>query len=152
MAQRDPSAVILRLGPLIGEWSVKPDFPGGPPIEGEGRTSFEWMPGEQFVIQRWEAPDPAPSGIAVIWFDSGRGTLVQHYFDSRGVARLYEMSLEDGVWELRRHEADFSPLDFHQRFSGRLSEDGGTISGSWEISDDGSNWEHDFDLIYARLV
>jgi hypothetical protein len=150
MAAEDQSA-IRRLEPLIGDWSIKPDFPDAPPIEGEGRTSFEWMPGEQFVIQRWQAPDPAPSGIAVIGFDRGRGTLLQHYFDSRGVARLYEMNFQDGVWELRRQEPDFSPLDFHQRFRGRLSEDGRTISGRWEISGDGRSWEHDFDLVYTRL-
>jgi CBS domain-containing protein len=33
-----------------------------------------------------------------------------------------------------------------------LSEDGNTISGAWEKSDDGSTWEHDFDLTYTRVA
>ena len=67
---------------------------------------FEWMPGEQFLIERWDVPVPeAPDGLAVIGFDEGRGTLLQHYFDSRGVARVYEMTLDDGVWTLARDEA-----------------------------------------------
>ncbi len=81
-------------------------------------------------MQRWEVPDPAiPDGIAIIGFDPDRGTYLQHYFDSRGVARLYEMGFDDEVWTLRRESADFSPLDFAQRFMGRFSEDGRTITG-----------------------
>jgi hypothetical protein len=109
--------------------------------------------GKRFLIQRWEVPQPeAPDGIAIIGFDEGRGTFLQHYFDSRGVARLYEMSLENGVWKLWRSSEDFSPLNFSQRFTGTFSEDGLTIDGRWEISHDGSSWEHDFDLTYTKVT
>jgi hypothetical protein len=77
---------------------------------------------------------------------------VQHYFDSRGVARIYRMSFADGIWRLSRSSADFSPLDFWQRFTGTFSEDGARIEGRWEISDDGSSWTVDFDLIYTKLT
>src|SRR3712207_7056819 len=47
------------------------------------RTSFEWMSGGRFLLQRWEIPHPAaPDGLAVIGWDEGRGILLQHYFDS----------------------------------------------------------------------
>jgi hypothetical protein len=135
---------------FIGEWTMLFTFPGAPPVEG-GRMVFAWMAGEQFLIQRWEVPVPeAPDGLAVIGFDGGRGTFLQHYFDSRGIARVYVMSLEDGVWTLRREAPDFSPLDFAQRYTGTFSDDGTTIEGRWEIAHDGSTWEHDFDLTYAR--
>jgi hypothetical protein len=39
---------------------------------------------------------------------------------------------------------------FAQRFRGAFSADGATISGAWEKGDDGSSWEHDFDLVYRR--
>jgi hypothetical protein len=140
-----------RLERFIGEWTMLVTFPGVPPIEG-GRVVFEWMTGEQFLIQRWEVPVPeAPDGLAVIGFDGGRGTFLQHYFDSRGIARVYVMSLEDGVWTLRRETPDFSPLDFAQRYTGTFSDDGTTIVGRWEIAHDGSTWEHDFDLTYVRV-
>ena len=119
---------------------------------GVARTVFEWLTGQQFVVQRWEVPHPAaPDGIAIIGWDRGKGTYAQHYFDSRGVARLYEMSYADGVWKLWRTVADFSPLDFSQRYTGRFSDDGRTIRGSWESSSDGSRWEHDFELIYTKM-
>ena len=33
-----------------------------------------------------------------------------------------------------------------------FSADGGTISGRWETSQDGSTWEHDFDLTYRKVT
>jgi len=140
-----------QLGRFIGEWTMRITFPGAPPVEG-GRVVFEWMTGEKFLIQRWEVPVPeAPGGLAVIGFDAGRGTFLQHYFDSRGIARVYAMSLEDRVWTLQRETPDFSPLDFAQRYTGTFSDDDRTITGRWEIARDDSTWEHDFDLTYVRL-
>ena len=142
---------VERLGAFIGEWSIEAAFPGARPTGVRGRTVFEWMRGRQFVVQRWEVPRPdAPDGIAIIGFDEARETYLQHYFDSRGVARVYEMSFSNGVWKLWRNSADFSPLDFSQRFTGKFGDDGKTIAGRWETSSDGSSWQHDFDLTYTR--
>jgi hypothetical protein len=143
MEHHTEDAAMRRLEPFAGEWRL----PGG------GRTEFEWLPGGRFLVQCWEIPIPdVPDGIAIVGFDSSRGAYRQHYFDSRGVARLYEMTFDDGVWTLRREAADFSPLDFAQRFTGTFSDDGATIVGRWESSGDGSTWEHDFDLTYARVT
>jgi hypothetical protein len=140
-----------RLERFIGEWTMQVRFPGAPSVEG-GQVVFEWMTGERFLIQRWEVPVPeAPDGLAIIGFDAGRGTFLQHYFDSRGIARVYTMSLEDGVWTLWRDTADFSPLDFAQRYTGSFSDDGTKFVGRWEIAHDGYTWEHDFDLTYVRV-
>jgi hypothetical protein len=38
------------------------------------------------------------------------------------------------------------------RFTGTFSDDGDTIGGTWEKSFDGSNWEHDFNLTYRRVM
>jgi hypothetical protein len=156
MTEHLDSDPIKRLVPYIGEWRMQAVFPDTSSIEtaetqGVARTVFEWMAGRQFVVQRWEVPHPAaPNGIAIIGWDQGKGTYVQHYFDSRGVARLYEMSFADSVWKLWRTAADFSPLDFSQRYIGTFSDDGQTIRGSWESSSDGAYWEHDFELIYTK--
>lgn len=142
---------IEELEPFVGVWRMQTSFAAGADLP-RAETRFEWLEGGRFLIQRWfvEHPD-APDGIAIIGFDDERGTYLQHYFDSRGVARLYKMSFEDGVWRLWRDEPDFSPLDFSQRFTGRFEQTTNTIAGSWEISSDGSVWERDFDLTYERI-
>src|SRR5947207_4803278 len=117
------------LAPFVGEWNMRADFPNAPPTDVSARTVFEWLPGERFLVQRWEVPHPAaPDGIAIIGFDPARGCYLQHYFDSRGEARLYEMTFSDGIWKLSRQAPDFSPLDFSQRFTGTFGDDGRTIT------------------------
>ena len=152
MKEMSPTPEMAPLEPLVGEWSVEAVAPWAPPGDVRGRTVFEWMPGGAFLLQRWEVPiDEAPDGLALIGRDlQGSGGYLQHYFDSRGVARVYSMTFDDGVWTLSRAEADFSPLDFSQRFTGTLSDDGRTIRARWEICHHDSTWEHDFDLVYRR--
>ena len=44
-----------------------------PPADIGARAIFEWLPGERFLIQRWEVPMPeAPDGIAIIRPETGR--------------------------------------------------------------------------------
>ena len=145
-----------RLEPLIGEWSMAMVMPGEEtpdelPDVG-ARVTFEWMGEKAFVLQRWTVPIPeAPDGLAVIGWDEGRGTFIQHYFDQRGVARLYEMSFDSGLWKLERRKKDFSPFEFSQRFTGTVTDDGKRIEGTWEIAHDHKRWEKDFNLIYTRV-
>jgi hypothetical protein len=155
--QHADDPVIRRLTPFVGEWGMVAQFDDAPPADSGARVVFEWMAGQRFLLERWELPalDPRAmpaSGIAVIGADpESEGNFLQHYFDSRGVARIYKMSIGDGVWKLWRKSRDFSPLDFWQRYTGSFSDDGKTISGAWEICHDGTTWEHDFDLTYTKL-
>ena len=140
-AQQEAALGLEPLAALVGDWAL------GDPSSPVGRTSFSWLEGGFFLVQRWTVDIPeAPDGIAILGEDAAGGGLVQHYYDSRGIARVYGMSLDDGVWRLWRDGSDFS-----QRFTGRFSDDGTTISGAWEIAPDGSRWEHDFDLVYTRV-
>ncbi|HEV7615712.1 MAG TPA: hypothetical protein VGO36_05735 [Solirubrobacterales bacterium] len=135
------------LEPLVGEWSMEAVFAAAPPSDERGRTAFQWGPERAFLIQRWEVPmDGPPDGVAIIAVAEGGGELVQHYFDSRGVVRRYETSLEDRVWSLRKLSAGFA-----QRFRGELSPDGSVIDGAWEKGEEGSGWERDFGLVYRRV-
>ena len=144
------------LQPLIGEWSLAMVMPGesrpGALPDIGARATFEWMGDKAFVLQRWSVPIPeAPNGLAILGWDEGRQTFLQHYFDERGVARVYEMAFDGGVWRLERCRLDFSPFAFSQRFNGTLSADGSRIDGTWEIAEDHQTWKKDFDLIYRRV-
>jgi hypothetical protein len=56
------------------------------------------------------------------------------------------MSIGTGEWKLCREGEPFS-----QRFTATFSDDGNTITGRWEIAEDGTNYTTDFDLIYRRV-
>src|SRR4051794_11146782 len=97
-------AAMTRLEPLVGGWSIAVDFPGAPPPGDIGaRSTFEWILDRRFLLQRSEVPVPeAPNGHQIVGYDPSTGGYTQHYFDSRGIARLYAMTFEDGVWTLVR--------------------------------------------------
>ena len=144
---------LQHLEPFLGAWSMEAIGPNTPPTDVRGHVTFEWLPGGGSSSSAGRSPfRPRPTASPSSASIRDRGSYLQHYFDSRGVARVYEMGFTDGVWTLSRSEPDFSPLDFRQRWTGTFSPDGNTIAGRWEICHDGVTWEHDFDLRYERIT
>jgi hypothetical protein len=142
------NAALERLGTFMGEWNLEfTGFHADPSTIARGRSSFRWLEDGAFLLQHAEVPNSDfPSETAVIGPDEKAGTWCMLYFDSRGVSRIYHMTLSGGIWTLWRNFPGFS-----QRFLGTFSDDGNTITGRWEKSTDGSIWEHDFDLTYTRV-
>jgi hypothetical protein len=152
VTEQRPEA-LARLDVFVGEWVVEPRFAGEQPVAvPSARSRFEWALDGRFLLQRTEIPDSGvPDSLSIVGVDD-TGAYTQHYFDSRGVARLYAMTFEGGVWTLTREAPDFTPLSFQQRFAGTFGEDGNTIAGAWELNRDDAGWEHDFDLTYRRVT
>jgi hypothetical protein len=136
-----PNPALADLGILVGQWAVEsPQFP-----EGSGLATFRWLEEGAYLHWRSEVSDPAPTSTWIIGRNEPTEPCTALYHDTRGVSRVYRMSLDGGVWKVWRD----SP-GFWQRFIGTLSEDASTIRGGWESSKDGSTWEHDFDLVFHR--
>lgn len=148
-------AWLDRLAVLTGQWEMEATFeagyfsPDSPAITGRGaQTTFEWLDGRFFLTQRFTSEQPAaPSGIAIIGAGPEPGTFTQHYYDSRGVTRSYQMALDGRTWKLWREAPGF-----WQRYTGLIAGDGNTITGAWEGSADGQDWKHDFGLTYIKVA
>ena len=84
--------------------------------------------------------------MSVIGRDDSTDACCVLYSDERGVARIYQMTLERGEWKMWREETDFS-----QRMTGTFSDDGKTIRVRGLLSRDGSAWEQDLDVTYSRI-
>ena len=133
---------------LAGMWNVAIIFPADPSNVVRSHVSFEWLEGGAFLLMRLPVDTDAP--MKSLWL-MGRDDAVDAYtvlyFDTRGVSRVYQMSLARGEWKMWRDAPGFS-----QRYTGTLSQDRNIITARWEKSSDGSHWEHDFDLTYTRSV
>lgn len=148
---------LARLDVFVGEWVIEARFPSDYPAaanakeEGpQARSWFEWALERAVPGAAHRGSDPrAPDSLTIVSVDPETGAYIQHYYHSRGVARLYAMSLTGGLWTLTRESPDFTPLDFRQRFTGTFS-DGNIISGAWEKGLGGAGWEHDFALAYRQ--
>jgi hypothetical protein len=146
MEATNPS--LQALSALVGEWTTEATHPIYPSTVVHGRSTFEWLEGERFLIVRARSDHPDfPDSISII---GDTGGLRMHYFDSRGVARIYEMTMDGRVWTFSRTAPDFSPLNFKQRLTWRFSDDGQTIRGTSQICEDDKSWEDDLQITYRR--
>jgi hypothetical protein len=129
---------------LTGAWTTEGSHPllSGAPIRGE--ATFEWLDGERFLIMRSRYDHPEiPDAIAVMGVIEGQ--LSMQYFDSRGVHRVYSVSMTPDTWRFWRDDPGFS-----QRFTGTFSDDRATITGRGQLSRDGATWEDDLALTYRK--
>ncbi len=140
-----PTNSLKQFDVLVGEWNMVGKHPAFPSAA-QGRSSFEWLMEGALLVWHfdWEQPGP-PSALSVIGHDDTLETCSMLYADERGGARIYQMTLEGGVWKMWR-----DPPGFSQRMTGTFSEDGNTITVRGELSRDASHWEQDLNVTYTK--
>jgi hypothetical protein len=141
-------ATALAFEPFLGEWKTTGSHGMIPDVVLHGRASIDRIAPGGFLRVRSSIREDVgiPAGVELIGRDGDSGRTVMLHHDERGVNRIYDASLEDGVLKWWRDGADFS-----QRYTLTLSDDGRTMTGRGEISQDGSTWEQDLDLTYTRV-
>jgi hypothetical protein len=145
--QPTAEAALRQLDRLVGTWAIEATWPNGESWPGGGTVTFAWHSSGAHLVEVGTAELPeAPDNVSIIGCDGANGTYFQLYSDARGVCRIYEMSIDDREWKLWRTGAPFA-----QRYAGTFSEDGTTITGRWEIAEDGTDYVKDFDLVYRRV-
>ncbi len=140
------------LQPFVGEWTSEARHVLFPDVVVHGRTVFEWWGERTFLMQRSTADHPDfPDGISIIGTTRPDGGLAQHYFDTRGVHRVYDMTFDRGVWTLSRLAA--GPNDFDQRMRATFGADGSTIVAEFELRESGEDaMKHDLTVTYTRAM
>jgi hypothetical protein len=141
-----PTHSLKQFDILIGEWTTVGTHPQLPSTV-HGHSSFEWLREGALLVWHfnWEQGQGIPNAFSVIGHDDAVEPCSMLYTDERGVARIYQMSLVDGVWKMWRNSSDFS-----QRMTGTFSDDSNTINWQGEMSHDGSNWETDLSVTFTR--
>ncbi len=140
---------LQALDGFIGDWEMELSNAGflpDPSATVKGWVSFYWLENGAFLVMRMGDQPPHPyDAIWLISRDESTGEYQVLYYDARKVSRIYAMSFSEGLWKMWRE----SP-SFWQHYEGRVSQDGNTVTGYWEKSTDGIQWEHDFDVTYSR--
>jgi hypothetical protein len=139
---------------LLGAWMTEATHPYLPGAMILGSSEIEWLEGERFLIYRssYDHPD-IPDAISIIGDTAG---LRMHYFDTRGVHRIYEVNVTADGWEtaMDRHAPATSFASPDDRFSQRMiftfEDDDRTMAGKGELSHDNVTWEDDLQITYRR--
>lgn len=146
MDEVDSRARLEPFEALIGEWTMELTHPTLENTVVRGRTTYEWLEGGRFLIQRAvnEHPD-FPDSLCVIGLMEGENDLSMQYFDSRGVHRVYAIGFDGGELTLERDAPGFD-----QRASAKLSDDGSTLAGVWQLNEDDQGFRDDLAFTYRR--
>ena len=139
---------------LIGEWDVAGEMDiDGEKVKVTGHTTIERL-GEFVVLRATVQPKEFPDSISIIGVGKPGEPAPMHYFDERGVQRIYLSVIDGGRWLIWRGDESWreSP-GFNQRYVGQISVDGSKITGAWErgLGEAGDEWERDFRLDYLRV-
>ena len=157
----EPDTMLRSLGRMVGAWRTEATHPAMPGVVVHGTVHAEWLEGERFLIHRARSDHPDfPDSISIIGFSGndrvddatgapvgdGDEPLRMHYFDSRGVSRVYEVGIDDESWRYSRIAPGFS-----QRFTGTWADGGDTIVGLSQLNRDGNEWKDDLAITYRRM-
>jgi hypothetical protein len=142
MTDRHPH--LDQLDVLVGMWDTEITHRL---IEGSvrGSTSYEWLAGGRFLIQRSHVDDDRfPDAIAIIGPPAHGDGLVLEWFDQRGVRRTYDgVEVRDGVLRYRLDQPGFD-----QRFEARLG--GDEFVGVGQLAETPGSWVDDIRIVFRR--
>jgi hypothetical protein len=117
-----PNPALKRLDRLVGSWKQTGGW--------NGTATYEWMEGGFYLIQKYDGTTPSGrhiTGMEFVGFDENSQTLRSRLFGNDGSNFVYTIELEGNsltIW--------FGEKGSDNHFLGTFSEDGDTITGSWE--------------------
>ena len=124
---------------LLGTWDISMQHVALPePVA--GRQRYELVLDGAFVLLQWTYDHPDfPDAMALL------DQTAFHYFDVRGISRVFDLQINEQGWSMIRRDPDF-----WQRSSTTFVGDR-VMEGTGENSHDGGvTWEHDFVMTWAR--
>jgi hypothetical protein len=150
-------ATLASLGRrLVGSWTAESTHPSLPGTVIHGTLDVEWLEGERFLILRTRNDHPDfPDAISIIGNTDALtaedlGTdrseeLHLHYYDSRGVHRVYDVTVTADGWAWAMEEPGWA-----QRLPLAFADDNRTMSGISRLSEDNGPWDDDLAVTYHR--
>ena len=126
---------------LLGTWEVTMHHSAmSEPVT--GRQRYERVLDGAFVLQQWTY-DPPDFPDAMALLSENR----YHYFDVRGITRVFDLDIDEAGWSMI-----FLDEDFSQRHTARFHGPDVIDSTGEKSFDTGVTWQHDFTMTYQRVT
>lgn len=144
----NPSAGHRRMAVFIGAWRSdgrsrpsRSELANPVPVRMHGSSVGEWLPGEFFLLHRWEhrVGNVGFGGLWVMGYERKTDAYPLHLFDDAGNAVEYQATVTDHVWRI---------IGANQRGTISFSDDGRTMTQRWSMRD-GESW---FPLCDLRAI
>jgi hypothetical protein len=123
-----PDPALRRLEKFVGTWSIKGRTLDSKVDNVSAHTTFEWLPGEFFLKQSFEANFMGMKiqSLEIIGYDPARDTFPSTVYSSLvGIPIPYR-------YDVRGRDVTITTdLAGGAKMTGKISEDGNTFSGGW---------------------
>lgn len=139
-----PSAAHRRLNVFLGRWNLEGqqlEGPFGPAAKITATQIYEWLAGELFMIQRFDAlvDGTQAACIELVGYDAKSRTYPVQTFYNNGSTSKWQLTERDGTWLLTgRSEVGGKPSEV--RCTTVFSEVNSLMTGRWEYSTNGTLW------------
>lgn len=151
--QPQPGPQYEALGVFVGNWHAegesyargqKQSDPRGSVERWVSDETFEWISGQFFVLQRWNAKTGADPflGVGIIGCNPDGAGYVTHSFENHGFYRRYETRREGNVWTFNG-DTERARVEF--------SDGGRTQIIRWEWRPEGKEWLPLCDRVAKRV-
>ena len=144
-----PSKELQQLSIFLGKWQVEGQnhehVPHGPCNKVAGEESYEWMPGEFFLISKWDrhVGEVNHIGIGLIHYDAESGFFSADHYDNFGFNRTYLLVQDRNVWKY---------IGDKERATIEFNRNGNSYTENWEVSHDhGATWKPLCSLLGRRM-
>jgi len=146
---------LEHLNVFAGKWLTngqQHQGPVGPAAKITAVETYEWLPGECFLVHRFEGrvgDEPAVC-LEVIGRDAANEDYPVHTFYHNGMSTQWRLHERDGAWYMTG-QWDIGGKRADVRCTLVLSDDGKAMAGKWEYADPDHAW-HTFWDVEARKV
>jgi hypothetical protein len=127
------------LSALVGTWKTVGEVVGGDnPAAIEATDTYKWQPGGFCIVHYVDSRigHEEIKGVELIGWDESRRAFFVPFFDSQGSVGFEELRVDGEKWTWQGENVFGVP---HHRCIAVFSEDGNTLDGRHERSNDGEN-------------
>ncbi|HZH97219.1 MAG TPA: DUF1579 family protein [Flavisolibacter sp.] len=143
---------LSKLEVFIGKWHAEGTSYAGGQDQNDpyasaapwtSEESYEWLPGNFFVLHKWNAKagDTVFIGTEIIGYDKSEKKFFTNFFDNAGFHPVYQATFEDNIWY-------FSEPNTKAQVT---INDKDTITFNWEWRNEGSDWLPLCDRVARRV-
>jgi len=143
----EPGPAHKLLDVFTGKWNTEGFTiadPEGSSQKIQATDIYEWLPGGFFLIHHADAQvgDEKINIIEIIGYNDSDKSYYSHSFDSRGNYATFRLSINEGLLKI---------TGTTERFTGKINREATLITGKWERSDNGLDWQHSMDVKLTKV-
>jgi hypothetical protein len=149
------TAALHKLNLFIGKWNIEGkqyEGPFGPAAKISTVETWEWLPGELFLIHRLNGNvgEQQIACIEIIGYDEKTTTYPTHSFYNDGKINQWQSREDNGTWILKGNSEAAGKL-INVRSTTLFSNNNNSFTVKWEKSGEGLEWEIFWETLANKL-